>query len=223
MIACVLRGGSMRPFLRPGALLVLTPVALERLRPGSVLVYRQAPPGTGLVAHRVVTVKHFPEGVSVRTQGDSAPHRDPPLRQERVLGRVAAYWQNGRLCRTTRATDTAAAVAVQALRGLRRVAAMYRLAHRIGAALMRAMLKTKPGVVFRREGDEALLFDPQSGEVKLLNETGATAWEMLAAGAQTTEIVDRLMHDFDQKERAVVARDVERFIGSMRGAGIVAQ
>jgi len=187
-----------------------------------MVVFRRSRAAAGLLAHRVVSVKHFPTGVRVRTRGDSGLEWDGALAQEQLVGCVAAYWQDGSLRKTGRASDLAALAMVEALRGLRRVRAVNRLLRWMRSRVMQVVLRTKRDVVYRREGEEGLLFDPQSGEVKLLNETGVAVWEMLAAGAQPCAITDTLMADYEGAERAAVAADVERFICSMRASGMLA-
>jgi signal peptidase I len=65
------RGNSMRPFFRPGDLIVFVPCRVEEVRQGDVIIF--APPGQEeRVVHRVV----FKGPESVRTQGDASPSRD---------------------------------------------------------------------------------------------------------------------------------------------------
>jgi signal peptidase I len=71
------RGNSMRPFFRPGELIVFVPCRVEDVRQGDVIIF--APPGQEeRVAHCVVSTG--PGGI--RTKGDASPSRD--------AGKVAA-------------------------------------------------------------------------------------------------------------------------------------
>lgn len=84
------RGNSMRPFFRPGDLIVFVPCRVEEVRKGDVIIF--IPPGQKeRVVHRVVS-KGF-EGI--RTKGDANPCRDAgELRQEDIVGRAVSVERN---------------------------------------------------------------------------------------------------------------------------------
>jgi PqqD family protein of HPr-rel-A system len=222
MTVCVLAGRSMKPFLQPGALLLLEPVALGEITVGNVVVFRTGAAAGRMVAHRVVSVKHIQGRLAVRTQGDNAACDDNLLTAERLVGRVRAHWQRGRLRRRSRVAELAALTLARAGCHLRRGPAALRLAWRMGVVLMKRLFKANQELVFRREGDEALLFNPQSGEIHLLNATGAEVWRMLAESAAPEAIVERLMADYDATDRTAVEADVRMLLEKMQRTGLVA-
>ncbi|MCU0691238.1 MAG: HPr-rel-A system PqqD family peptide chaperone [Polyangiaceae bacterium] len=82
--------------------------------------------------------------------------------------------------------------------------------------------KFSKNVVFRREGDEALLFLPETGEVKLLNETGTLIWQLLEQSKDRDAIVHSLTDAFDVSDRQTLEADVDGFLDQMRNAGLIA-
>ena len=73
----------------------------------------------------------------------------------------------------------------------------------------------------RQEEDEAILFDPRTGEIKLLNETGAFIYQCLDGKHTRNDIVDELVKKYDILEREVVEADVDEFLRGMRGAQLI--
>ncbi len=157
-------GQSMAPLFRPGDALRLEAVALERVRPGDVVVFRPAREGDGRMAeeegmvpplpdralwppssaegsrrvvHRVVAVRE--EGLV--TRGDANPGPDEGLvTADRLEGRVVALERRGRVRRVAGgrlgwALAALARLQLRALRPLRRLAALpYALLRASGLA-----------------------------------------------------------------------------------------
>jgi hypothetical protein len=86
------RGQSMRPFLPDGTEVVIAPFE-GGARVGDVVL--TAPLG-GLSLHRVVETFVAGGRRYVRTRGDGRRAPDPPLPEERVLGRAVAVVLGGR-------------------------------------------------------------------------------------------------------------------------------
>lgn len=87
-------GQSMRPFIRSGATLTISPVRAEHLRVGDVVVFkgRDAAP----VIHRLVAIRRDAGGSAVlQTKGDATVMLDEPVRPEQVLGRVTKIEEGG--------------------------------------------------------------------------------------------------------------------------------
>ena len=79
-------GSSMRPWLRPGDLLLICRENPLRVRPGQIVLFRRA---GGLFVHRVIR-KSWQRGQPVLvTKGDAFREEDPPLSSCEFLGRVA--------------------------------------------------------------------------------------------------------------------------------------
>lgn len=77
----VIRGASMEPALERGTLLLVRPVAPERLRLGDIVSFEDPRPGRErLVTHRVVGIERYgPQAreVTFRTRGDANRKPDP--------------------------------------------------------------------------------------------------------------------------------------------------
>ena len=83
---------------------------------------------------------------------------------------------------------------------------------------MKQVWTVLPNVVFAHEEDGALLYHPETGEVKILNETGAFIYQLLDGTHTEEDIVDELMKTFDQANQASVHADVREFIEELRKA-----
>ncbi|HST50281.1 signal peptidase I [Jatrophihabitans sp.] len=69
---------SMAPGIRPGDVIVDTPLALSDVRVGQVLTYHIPVGDHQVVSHRVIEVQRPAPGVvNIRTQGDANPAPDP--------------------------------------------------------------------------------------------------------------------------------------------------
>jgi hypothetical protein len=78
------------------------------------------------------------------------------------------------------------------------------------------ILKVNKRIVFREEGDEALLFNPDTGGVKVLNQTGKFIWSNLD-GKTTQEAIIRKMKDsFDIADGEQIKKDLNKFIDDLR-------
>jgi hypothetical protein len=92
------QGTSMHGTLRPGDLLLVTPVALDAIRPGDVVAFRRPAPDQDAVqlVHRVqARVK-----AGLITRGDLCAGPDPdPVRAAELVGRVVAVQRGDRVRR----------------------------------------------------------------------------------------------------------------------------
>ncbi|MCR1783097.1 signal peptidase I [Nocardioides carbamazepini] len=80
--------GSMEPDYPPGALVVVKPVAVDRIRIGDVITYQRASGRSTVVTHRVVGVGSRLDGEKAfTTQGDANDAPDPaPVREVQIKG-----------------------------------------------------------------------------------------------------------------------------------------
>jgi signal peptidase len=69
---------SMSPGIRPGDVIIDTPLALSDVRVGQVLTYHIPVDDHRVLSHRVIEVQHLgPDVVNVRTKGDANSAADP--------------------------------------------------------------------------------------------------------------------------------------------------
>ncbi len=80
---------------------------------------------------------------------------------------------------------------------------------------MERKLLANPEIVFRKEGDEAILFNPSNGEVKLMNETGTFIYGLLDGNHPQKKIAALVMERFDAQDKAAVEKDVDDFLSEV--------
>ena len=77
---------------------------------------------------------------------------------------------------------------------------------------MEELLVADPELVFRKEDEDAILFDPRTGEVTILNETGAFIYQLLDGKHTKAEIVDLLIDNYDIAHKNDAEKDANDFI-----------
>ena len=69
------------------------------------------------------------------------------------------------------------------------------------AISMETRLVPNPDIVFREEDDDCgLLFDPESGSVRVLNLTAASIWKSLDGQRTLSEIMEGLKEEFEDMD-----------------------
>jgi len=71
--------------------------------------------------------------------------------------------------------------------------------------------KVNEKIVLREEGDEAFLFNPDSGDIKILNETGLFIWKLCNGKNSKNDIISKIM-DHYEADRKTVEKDVEELL-----------
>ncbi|HPM82051.1 MAG TPA: HPr-rel-A system PqqD family peptide chaperone [Candidatus Anammoximicrobium sp.] len=88
-----------------------------------------------------------------------------------------------------------------------------------------ARLIANPNLVLREEEDDAaLLFDPETGSVNVLNSTGLAVWRLLDGNRDRAQIMGHLREEFDGLDAAAeeqVAALLKRLV-AIGAAGVVA-
>jgi len=91
------RGWSMRPFIRDGDIITISPVEDSALKTGDVVLYLGA--GNRIIVHRIIN-KYKKEGrITLLVKGDAAFGSAEKVEAQNVLGKVTAIDRNGRLKR----------------------------------------------------------------------------------------------------------------------------
>ncbi len=92
-------GGSMRPSLKGGEVLLIKKVPCSGLRRGDILFYRDR--SGSPVLHRIVGKKTDNSGSHIfLTKGDALPACDGPVTESQVLGKVWKIEKTGNRCDT---------------------------------------------------------------------------------------------------------------------------
>jgi hypothetical protein len=77
-----------------------------------------------------------------------------------------------------------------------------------------------PGLPFQRMDEDAIVINPQTREVHLLNGTAARIWELLETPLSIDDLVGALGSEFDA-EPAALRSEVETFVADLRGKGLL--
>ena len=78
-----------------------------------------------------------------------------------------------------------------------------------------------PDVVYRREDDEAIVYHPESGDVKLLNRTSAFVFRLLDGRRRLSEITAMVAREYDGADPQEVRADIDDFIKIMVNQGFI--
>jgi hypothetical protein len=78
-----------------------------------------------------------------------------------------------------------------------------------------AYYAANPDIVCRVEGEDALLFDPSTEEVKVLNATGLMLWNLCDGKHTERDLVQALAVEFPEVESLVLEADVTSFLAEM--------
>ena len=78
-----------------------------------------------------------------------------------------------------------------------------------------------PKIVFREEEEESLLYDPDTGRVRILNETGTLIYELLAQKLNREKIIDSIISEYDDMNRQDLEKDFDEFTAQMEQSGIL--
>jgi hypothetical protein len=80
--------------------------------------------------------------------------------------------------------------------------------------------KTNANVLFKRLGDETVLFHLETDRFYELNATAARFWELLHAGCEVTEIRERLLQEFNV-DPVQLDSEVETLLASLKQEDLV--
>jgi hypothetical protein len=84
-------------------------------------------------------------------------------------------------------------------------------------------LLRNPDVVLREEDPDegALLFNPDTNQVKVINTTGLFIWQQCDVARTVEEIVAEVQKGFDEVPLEQVAQDVKEFVDGMLATGFI--
>jgi hypothetical protein len=80
-----------------------------------------------------------------------------------------------------------------------------------------------PDVVLREEDEDeaALLFNPDTNQIKVINSTGLFIWQQCDMARTLDEIVAEVQKGFDEVPSEQVAQDVQKFVDGMLASGFI--
>jgi PqqD family protein of HPr-rel-A system len=80
-----------------------------------------------------------------------------------------------------------------------------------------------PEVAVEADDDGALLFHPDTGEVQVLNPTGAYLFGLLDGSRSSKDLVDCLMREYAIADRQAAEKDVDDFLTALDEKGLVGE
>jgi PqqD family protein of HPr-rel-A system len=80
-----------------------------------------------------------------------------------------------------------------------------------------------PEIAVDQEDDGALLFHPETGEVQLLNTTGAYLFGLLDGSRSRDDLVDCLVRQFEIEDRQTAENDVDEFLKELKDRSLAGE
>jgi PqqD family protein of HPr-rel-A system len=78
-----------------------------------------------------------------------------------------------------------------------------------------------PALPYQRMDEEAIVVDPRTREVHLLNETAARIWELLATATSVDELCEVLADEYEGAPPEALRSEVESFVSELGGKGLL--
>ena len=66
-----------------------------------------------------------------------------------------------------------------------------------------------------------MLFDPETGRVRILNETGTLIYELLKQKLSRDSIIDSITSEYDDMNRQDLEQDLDEFTAQMEQSGVL--
>lgn len=82
-------------------------------------------------------------------------------------------------------------------------------------------LRINSEIVFREEDEGAFLFDPNTGRLCYLNETGINIWKFCQKHVTQAQIIKEICAGYPQTPQNQVSADCEIFIKDLKGLGFL--
>lgn len=76
--------------------------------------------------------------------------------------------------------------------------------------------KVSSKIVYREESEGALLFDPDTGAVKILNDTGKFIWANLDGKTNRDSLVAKIKEVFDISDTKKIKEDLDKFLSDLK-------
>ena len=76
-------------------------------------------------------------------------------------------------------------------------------------------------IIFRQEEEEALLFNPDTGMIKVLNPTGVFTWKLCDGKHTRDDIISEILGNFEGEPREKIEQDVDKFLDELKNNNLV--
>ena len=82
-------------------------------------------------------------------------------------------------------------------------------------------LYANPELVLREEGKDALLFDPDTGAIKVLNYVGKMIYKLLDGSNSKVNIKNKIIKKFKDADPKQIESDLDRFLKTLEDYGYI--
>lgn len=76
-------------------------------------------------------------------------------------------------------------------------------------------------LVYREEGNEALIFDPGNGSIKILNPTATLIWRLVKKDPRRSVVIDELKKEYPHVAESSLEKDLTAFVETLQEMGLV--
>lgn len=75
-------------------------------------------------------------------------------------------------------------------------------------------------IIFRQEGDEAIIFNPDTAAILVINSTGCLIWSMCDGKNTRQDIIHAMLDEFEVS-RSRAEEDADKFLGNLEKINFV--
>jgi len=85
----------------------------------------------------------------------------------------------------------------------------------------KGFLKTNSKIVCREEEGDALLFNPEDGAIKILNQVGYEIWKLCDGSLTLQQIIEKLKDEYPNVPAEAIKADIVNFIKHMQNLTLI--
>jgi len=80
--------------------------------------------------------------------------------------------------------------------------------------------RRKKNIIFRKEGGEAILFNPDTSGIVVINSTGCFIWPLINGKRGKHDVLEKIVKEFDVGLKAA-EKDLDKFIADLEKQGFI--
>ena len=79
-----------------------------------------------------------------------------------------------------------------------------------------------PGILWKTEEQETLIFDPDTGNISVLNPTASLIWQLCDGKHSTSQLVSEILRKFKELNEETAKKDLTEFLSNAKKLELVA-
>lgn len=79
-----------------------------------------------------------------------------------------------------------------------------------------------PGILWKAEEQETLIFDPDTGNILVLNPTASLIWQLCDGKHSTSQLVSEILQKFEELNEETAKKDLTEFLSNAKKLELVA-